>query len=147
MTFVGYFKSGKLFFEPYNQIRLNDFAKKNEGKKFRLEMVKSRVSDEMRGYYFGAIIPFIKSIVGEWGKLSDDQIHEILKKNFNGFVAYNPLTKRNERYGQSVASNDKENTKMMEYVMRIADYVMENYAQNLPDPEEYKVFRDSAQLK
>jgi len=58
----------------------------------------------MRGYMFGAVIPFLKRIVPDWQSLTNDQVHEILKKNFNYFEAFNPVTKRVERYGQSIMS-------------------------------------------
>ena len=119
-----------------------DYCKQHPKATFRLEPSKNPVSDEMRGYYYGAVLPFLRTLVPEWEKLSDDNLHEICKKNFNFFEAWNPITKRKERYGQSIMALDRQNQKAMEYLMRIADWVMENYAMSMPDPEDYKRFRD-----
>lgn len=142
-------KEGGLDFgSEYNRIRFNQYLKDNPGKRVKIEKYENPVSDEMRGYMFGAVIPFLRQISPDtWTGMTDEQIYEILKKNFNYFEAYNPLTKRTERFGQSVMNTSCKNKKAMEFIQRIGDWVEENYNQTLPDPEEYKRFRDSAPTK
>lgn len=135
------------FGSEYNEFRYRDFLKENEGMLVEIKPRSNPVSDEMRGYMFGAVIPFLRQIdPTAWTELSDDQVYEVLKKNFNYFEAFNPLTKRVERYGQSALNKSCKNKKAMEFTMRIADWVMENYGQNLPDPEDYKRWINSAPI-
>jgi hypothetical protein len=119
----------------------------HEGTRLVIEQEKSEVSDAMRGYMFGAVIPFLKRIVPDWQSLTNDQVHEILKKNFNYFEAFNPVTKRVERYGQSIMSKSTDNQAAMEFIQEIEGWVLENYAQHLPDPAKFKAWRDSAPLQ
>ena len=142
-------KNGELDFgSDYNFDRYRKYLRDNDGKKITINNYSNPVSDEMRGYMFGALIPFLRQIDAQtWGGLDSEQIHEVLKKNFNYFEAYNPLTKRLERYGQSVMNVSMKNLKAIEFIERIANWVMENYGQTLPDPEDYKRFRDSAPTK
>lgn len=140
-------KDSNLDFGPAQRAVFKDFLTVNEGRTLIIELEKPRVSDAMRGYMFGAVIPFLRRLVPAWAAISDEQVYEILKKNFNYFEAYNPLTQRNERYGQSVMarSNNKEPAK--EFIQEIEVWVMENYAQHLPDPEKYKKWKDGAPLQ
>lgn len=147
MSFLFKAKKGKMDFgSDYNEARFKDHLKKNEDAVYEIKKRSSRVSDEMRGYYYGALIPFIRSLIPQWQELDEDQIHEALKKNFNYFECFNPVTNRVERYGQSAMSVGQSNPKAMEYVMRIGDWVMENYGQSIPDPEEYKRWRDTSDI-
>lgn len=140
-------EGGMDFGSEYNRARYKDFLKKNPGVALEIKPRANPVSDQMRGYVFGALIPFLRQIdATAWENLNDDQIYEVLKKNFNYFEALNPLTKRKERYGQSVLNKSCKNLKAMEFLMRIGEWVMINYQQTLPDPEDYKRWRDSAPL-
>lgn len=139
-------KEKRLAMTDWQKADFTDYCKAHPGAIFRLEPQANPVSDNMRGYYYGAAMPFLRSLVPQWENIKDDELHEILKKAFNYFEAYNPVTKRNERYGMSVMSSDKQNKKAMEYMERIADWVLENYGQHMPSPEDYKEWRDSAKL-
>ncbi len=131
--------------DGYNRRRFKDFLKKNPGTLIEIKPKANPVSDQMRGYVFGALIPFLRQIDERaWQGMDDEQIYEALKKNFNYFEAINPITKRKERFGQSVLNRSCKNVKAMEFTMRIGEWVMTNYQQTLPDPEEYKRWRDSA---
>lgn len=143
-VWLGKTEGDQINFGEHNARNIKDWCKKHPGAPVRLETAVNPVSQEMRGYYFGALLPFLRVLVPEWGILSNDELHEVLKKAFNFFDAYNPLSKRNERFGQPIMSNDRQNKKAMEYVMRIAEWVETNYQQTMPDPEQYKKFRDSA---
>jgi hypothetical protein len=147
MTFLFKAIKGTMDFgSEYNELRLKDTLKKNEGAVFEIKKRSSRVSDEMRGYYYGALIPFMRSLIPQWQELDEDQIHEALKKNFNYFECFNPVTNRVERYGQSAMAAGQSNQRAMEYIMRISDWVRENYDQTTPDPEEYKRWRDTSDI-
>lgn len=138
---LGKFKKGKFIVHDF----FKDEVRLLEGKDVKLIDITQgeSVSDELRGYYFAAVIPFIKSLnEGQWDHLSPDQIHEILKKDFNFFEAWNPLTNRVERYGQSVAARDRDYKQMLEYLKRIETWLEENYGQSLPDSESYRKFKD-----
>jgi hypothetical protein len=136
--------SGFNFASPAAAMKYHDWKKAHVGERVVIDLDKPPVSDEMRGYMFGAVIPFLKRIVPNWHPLSDDQVYEILKKNFNYFEAWNPLTKRKERYGQSIMSRSCKNEEAMQFIQEVAGWVAENYAMQLPDPERFKAWRDSA---
>lgn len=135
---------GKLNFGEHNAINIRKFGKEHPGTPVRLDTAVNPVSAEMRGYYFGAFLPFLRKLIPEWKDATNDELHEILKTEFNSFEAYNPFSKQKEKFGQSIMSNDRQNKKAMEFIMRIADWVSTNYQQTMPDPELYKKFRDSA---
>ena len=136
------------FISKFAEALFNENLKNNEGQQYRIEKVKTPVSEDLRSYYFGAVIPEIRSTCDEWEKLSSIEIHEIVKKMLFYFETYNPLTKRVERFGRSVmASDDWNNTaKAMHFLEIIQDY-LGGCGHEMPDSEEYKRARDSAPLK
>lgn len=138
---------GRLAMTDYQKADFHDYCKKHPEVIFRLEPSSNPVSDNMRGYYYGAVLPFMRQLIPQWQDLADEELHEILKKAFNFFEAFNPVTKRKERYGMSVMAGDKQNRKAMDYLERIGNWVEENYDQRLPNPEEWKEFRDSVKMK
>lgn len=123
---------------------LSDSQKGN--KKIKIEWAKNPVSDKLRSWYWGAIIPTIKSAIPEWQSLQDDDVHEICKKMFEYFDFYNPLTKRTERCGRSVMGRESNTVRSMAYIEKIQEYFAENYNLTLPSPEEWKEARDSAPM-
>jgi hypothetical protein len=122
--------------------------KENVGKKYKIERVLKTVSDEMRGYYFGAVLPVVKTTCDEWNNLSSEEVHEIIKKMLFYFEAYNPMTKRVERFGRSVMKKDDFNNtqKAMEFIDIIGDYLAQ-CGLSLPDINEWKRIRDSAETR
>jgi hypothetical protein len=136
-------KDGKI---SLDNVLVRQFIRDNEGQDIELRKIRKTVSDELRGYYFGAILPFLKQIEGQWKTISEDQLHEIMKKEFNYFEAWSVKNKRKERYGQPVANGKADSGKMMEFIIRIGDWVRENYGVELPNPEDYKEIRDSGRL-
>lgn len=145
-AWIGKVEGTGINFGDYNTAAMKEWCKKNPGAPVRLETALNPVSQEMRGYYFGPYMSWLRTLVPEWKELKGDELHEVLKKAFNYFEAWNPLTKRNERFGQSVMADDRRNKLAMEYLMRISDWAMENYGQSPPDPETYKKWRDSSPL-
>ena len=136
------------FGSDYNTARYSQFLKEHDGELFGIVPKTAVVTDTMRGYCFGALIPFLKQVSPKsWASLTDDQVYEMLKKNFNYFEAFDPIKGRIERYGQSVMSKNVANQKAKEFISRIDDWVTEEYQQTIPDAEEYKRFvRDNPTL-
>lgn len=122
--------------------------KDNIGANYRIERVLKTVSDELRGYYFGAIIPVVRSTCDQWEDKSGEEVHEIIKKMLFYFEAYNPMTQRVERFGRSVMKKDDFNNtaKAMEFIDVVSDYIVQ-CGREVPNPEEYKRIRDSAGLR
>lgn len=145
MNFIATSKNKVLSFNSDAHVAMfKDWLAKNEGKKIQISIAKNPVSDELRGYYFGCVIPFMKTLCKEWESLSNDELHEVLKKQFCFFEAWNSVTKRSERFGRPVMSSRSNTEKAGEFIENIRLYVSENYAQKLPDPNEYKSFINSA---
>ena len=141
-------KDAQIFFPGIKHaIAWQAWKEGHEGAHIVISEEKLTVSDEMRGYMFGAVIPFLMRLVPDWAKLSNVYVYEILKKNFNYFEAFNPVTKRVERYGQSVMARTSGSEAGMEFIQEIEGWVLENYGQHLPDPEKFKAWRDSAPTK
>ena len=148
MKFLVKIDKGKLSFgSEFNKARFNEFLKDNEGRVLRIAPTTPKVSEQMRGYYFGAVIPLIKQTIPEWKEISSDDLHEILKQEFNYFEVLSPIDKKVKRYGKSIASSDSNSTKMMEYIHRIGDWLETNYNVTLPDAVEFKRYYESAPLK
>lgn len=128
-------------------VEFNSWMAAHEGAVLEISEPKKGVSGSMRGYLFGAVIPFLKRLVPEWEKLSNDEVYEVLKKAFNYFEAYNPVTKRVERYGQSAMASDVGREEGEAFLRDIGEWVTENYGRPLPDVEAYKRWIASAPLK
>lgn len=144
--FLAIIKNGKPeFMSDYNKARFNDWCKENEGQKIQIKRVSSKVSDNRRGWYWAGIIPFVKKLSKNWEFLTDEQLHEVLKTEFNGFTILDK--KGNKRkYPMPVANRDTDTDVFDEYVARIAEWVRTQYNLELPNPEDYKEQRDSAEL-
>lgn len=122
--------------------------KENEGQQYVIEKVKTPVSDSLRAYYFGAVLPVVRTTCEEWKDLTSDELHEIIKKMLFYFETYNPLTKRVERFGRSVMRKDDWNNtrKAMEFLEIVSGYLAD-CGLEMPDSEDYKRERDNAPLR
>lgn len=140
-------KDRTLQFSPYQKADFADYVASHPKTTYRLTPTKKPVSEPLRAFYFGAVIPEIRSTCDEWKNLSGQQIHDIVKKMLFYFETYNPVTKRTERFGRSVMSdNDWNNTsKAMEFLDKVREY-LEGCGHEMPDPEEYKNERDSGRF-
>lgn len=146
-VFLPTIKNKKLDFgSDYGEARWRDFLNTNEGKKLRIEKSRNPVSDELRGYYWSAVLPTAKSAIHEWEKLNDDDVHEILKKLFNYFDFHNPLTKRIERCGRPAMSSDSNSSRAMDFIDKIREWLANEYKIELPTPDEYKIKRDNPEF-
>ncbi len=136
-------EGGKPIFSEYVGPDFREWAKVNEGHQIRIEQVKKPVSENLRGYYFGGVIPVIRSTCEKWEKLSAHQVHERVKKMLFYEEDWNPMTQRIERFGKSVMSDDEWNntTKAMEFLEVITDYLA-GCGLQMPDNESFKNLRD-----
>jgi len=140
--FIAMIKDGQLeFLTSYNKSLFKEFLKNNNGHKVEIKRTSSKVSDNRRGWYFAAIVPFMSQLVTSWTNLSDEQVHEILKTEFNGF-SIKDKNGNNRKYPMPVANRDVDSEQFDYYILRISEWVRNNYAQELPNPEQYKEERD-----
>ncbi len=141
-------KEGRLTTSDYNRADLNDWLKQNQGRQLRLSPVSKPVSRDLRAFYFGAIIPLLRSTCDEWKDLSALQIHEIIKKILFYFEAYNPKTKRTERFGRSVMADSEWNNtkKASQFLEVIQDYLAQSGIE-FPDSQEYVKWLNSSPMK
>jgi hypothetical protein len=138
-------KEGKPKMEEYVRAYFNDWCRENEGKMVRIEPQKNPVSQQLRSYYFGCILPLVRETCDQWKNLNSDEMHEVIKKTFFAFEAWNPLNRRIERFGRSVMSDTEWNNsiKASAFLDVLGDYLIQN-GKEIPDPSEYKAWRDSA---
>ena len=147
-TFIATIKNKTLtWLSPSHGQMFIDFLKRNDGKKVRITLEKNKVSEELRGWYFASIIPTVRSVVPEWKNLTDDEMHNVLKKNFEYFEIFNVINKRVERFARTVMSNESTTERVMAFIDKIREYFRDNYKMELPSPIEFKKRRDSAPLK
>ena len=136
-------EAGKPKMSPYTQADFNDWCKENPGQQIRIEVAKKPVSQEMRGYYFSAVIPVIRSTCDEWKNLSQAEMHDVIKKMFFYFETWNPKTERMERFGRSVMGDSEWNNsaKAMQFLQILEGYLAD-CGLEMPDSAEYKAIRD-----
>lgn len=138
-------KEGKLSTSDYNRASLNDWLKENPGRQLRLTPINKPVSRDLRAFYFGAIIPVLRSTCKEWEDLSAFEIHEIIKKMLFYFEAFNPKTKRTERFGRSVmADTDWNNTKKAMIFLDVVREYLSECGLDFPNAQEYTDWLNSA---
>lgn len=148
MPFKATIKNGILHFDkPSEYGAWEAWKQDHNGAAIVISEPKHGVSDNMRGYMFGAIIPFLKRLVPAWEPLESDQIYEVLKKAFNYFEALNPVTGRVERYGQSIMARDVDKEEAAAFLRDLGEWVRENYGRELPSAAKYLKWVASAPLK
>lgn len=133
-----------MHFEPHVRKLLVDYMNGHvgEGVEVRIRKGKATVSDSLRGYYFGAIIPFIQGIDENFRKCSDETIHSLLKHEFNGMTIMNPITSEKVTIAGHVMSNACSTQDAFIFIEKIRRWVAENYGEDLPDPDMYSRLRD-----
>ncbi len=139
---------GKPSFSEYTGQDFRQWLKDNPGKSFRIEPLKKPVSENLRGYYFGPVLNRVKGTCDEWKHLTNSQLHQIMKKQYNSFDSFNVVTKRIERFGDSVMSDDEWNNseKAINFLEPIRDYLI-SCGLDMPNSEEYKNARDTEVAK
>jgi len=146
-VFIAIARDKKIYFSsPYGEINFRHFLEKYDGRKIEIKLAKNPVSDEMRGFWWGAILPFMRTLDEQWAKLDNDAINEIIKKE-TGISIFNPITKRDEKIAKSITSDASYTLRAMEAIDWVRVYAMENYARDIPDSEEFLRYRNSAPMK
>lgn len=137
-------KKGGIDMSDHNRAHFRQWLKDNPGKPFKFETL-DKVSTNLRGYYFGAVLPLVRSTCAAWENLEAPELHDVLKKMFFYFETYNPKTQRTERFGRSVMSDSEWNNtkKAMQFLEIIQDY-LGNCGIEMPDSAEFKRWKDSA---
>ena len=147
-VWVGRSVDGKPSYTEHVGASFRDWLKENPNAEFRTEPIKKPVSSNLRHYYFGAVIPVIRSTCDEWKDLTGGELHQVIKKLLFYFETFNPIAGRIERFGRSVMADSEWNNtvKAMEFLMVIQGYLTD-CGREMPNSEEYKKWRDSAPLK
>jgi len=121
-----------------------DHLKENDGD--YLEIIprkkKATVSDELRGFYFGAWLPFIKNLDDHLKTYSIDELHSFLKEEFNGTDMYNPISKKETRIVNSIMDNNVKTNEAFMYMEKIRRWVAESRGEEMPNAQEYNLARD-----
>ncbi len=148
-VFLAKIKDGSITFETqYNTARFRQWAKEHPGQQIRIEEVLKPVSEDMRGYYFAAVIPVIRSTCDAWKDLNGEQMHDVMKKMLFYFEAYNPKTGRTERFGRSVMSDSNwNNTRKATAFLEQIEAYLTSCGLEMPSAEEFKHYRDSAPMR
>lgn len=130
-------------FEGHSRAHLHDFLNVRAGKKVRvvIEDYTGNISDEKRGYYFGALVPTFAQACGmDYRNTTElEMAHEMLKREFNGM--YVPQLRGGmAKVGRTIT--EMSNVQFGEYIERICDWMGQNGI-TPPDPEAYKKWRDT----
>jgi len=142
--FLAQIKNKGMQFAPQVRNMFIDHLAENDGD--YLEIIprkkKATVSDELRGYYFGAWLPFIKNIDDHFKTYSIDELHKFLKYEFNGTDMYNPISKKETRIVKSIMESNIKTSEAFMYMEKIRRWVAENYGEEMPNAQEYNLARD-----
>lgn len=126
----------------YDKEQLKKFV--DSGRSLGELVLREHVSSNARGYWFGAVIPFIHKL-GMYPGLAKMELtpelrevyHEVLKKEFNG-IDYEVSPGQWITVGKSICSVDKDYYSAS--FMRLNEYVLENFGMNIPSPDEYRQY-------
>lgn len=142
--FIATIKEKGLHFEPTTRALFMDYLSEHEGDTLEIKPRKSKrtVSNNLRGYYFGCLLSFIKNLDDNFKQYSIDDLHILMKNEFNGFDMYSPISKKEKRIVKDCMKNTVTTDEAFVYIEKIRRWVAESYGLELPDPEEYKVLRD-----
>jgi len=127
------------FGSGYRQAQIREFLKRHEGKEVTLTITEEN-SVRLRRFFEGAVVKYVfyQHMIPEWKNFKD--CREALKLEFNRKYAIGVDGQRKEYAGST-----KEMTKQefREFVDKITTWMMQN-GYEVPDPEEFKRWRDSA---
>lgn len=142
--FIAKIENKGMKFAPQVRAMFIDHLREHEGEYLEItpRKKKSTVSDELRGFYWGAWLPFIKNLDDQFKKYTVEELHEFLKDEFNGIDVYNPISKKETRIVKSIMQNTIETSQAFIYMEKIRRWVAENYGEEMPDAQEFNTFRD-----
>lgn len=146
-------ETNSIVFEPYNRARLIEFVKEAPSEDFRFEITDTSrpKSDELLGYYWGAILPAIichnKNLPYHFLNVKDylkqkkitkdeiDEMHWTLMTEFRPMMVFDlksgrPIKQRGEM-------SKMNNRAAGEYIDEVTEWMSSNGI-GVPDPSEYK---------
>lgn len=128
-------RNGKLDFKQRSNF-LSDVSKFKDGDYIlTIEKRKKKRSVEQNRYYWGVVVPLVKSGLNDTGwRMTTDGTHEYLKNEFNIIEVVN------ERSGEVIktigSSTEMSTSQMMDYFAKITEWAAEYLNVNIPDPNE-----------
>ena len=141
-TYHATVKNGQV--EINNLANFKEWCRLNEGSFIKIITGgRRKVSEALRGYYYGAIIPRLKQLEPQWKDEDEEVVHNLLKMEFNGVDIYSPFQKQKVRVSGTVMSSQATTDQALTFIERIGRWQYENYGEELPDPEQYKYLRDT----
>lgn len=145
MKFIATIKNKGFVFKPLVRKTFIDYLSEHEDDELEIVTRKQKktVSRQLRGFYWTAWLSFIKGLDENFKKYSIDEIHSFLKHEFNGSDVYNPISKKESRIVKSAMSDTVKTQDAFMYMEKIRRWVAENYAQEMPDSQEFKALRDN----
>jgi hypothetical protein len=142
--FIAQIKNKGMVFAPQVRNMFIDHLRENDGDYLEItpRKKKATVSDDLRGFYWGAWLPFIKNLDDHFKTYSIDDLHDFLKYEFNGTDVYNPINKKESRIVKSIMQNKVSTQQAFMYMEKIRRWVAENYGEEMPNAQEYNLARD-----
>lgn len=128
-------KNGKFDLKQRNDF-LSDISKLKDGDYIlTIERQKKKRSLYQNSYYWGVIVPLVKSGLTEQGwRVTTTQVHEDLKKEFNLIEIVN---EKNGEIKRVIGSSTEMSTsQMMDYFAKISQWAAEYLGINIPEPNE-----------
>ena len=142
--FIAQIKNKGMVFAPQVRNMFIDHLAENDGDYLEIKPRKKKttVSDDLRGFYWGAWLPFIKNLDDHFKTYSIDDLHDFLKYEFNGTDVYNPINKKESRIVKSIMQNNVSTQHAFIYMEKIRRWVAENYGEEMPDADQFNRQRD-----
>lgn len=130
-------QQGKIHFA--SELAGRVFFERNEGQNASIE-IDDAPTDNMRRYFEGAVVPavYYQHPFSGWADFKDTR--EALKLEF---LAGYTLDIRGQRSKYARSTTELSKARFTRFLEEIGAWLSENGLQ-VPDPEEYKVWRDSA---
>ncbi|MEK7578145.1 MAG: hypothetical protein AAB456_00270 [Patescibacteria group bacterium] len=147
-------------FEHYNRSRLLDWSRERRGQEVKIELTdKSKPkSEELLGYYYGAVLPAIvahnKNIPFDPLNLDDllkqgritraeiDDLHYALMTEFRPIMFYDLKNQPQKQRGEMKFMDNREAAL---YVNEVTEWMASN-GMTVPDPVKFKEFYNRAPL-
>lgn len=137
MKYFAIAQNGRLNMNEYTKKAFTDFIRENEGMRVEINPLLPE-SQKMRGYFEGAVVPFITFHQERMNHRDHKDLHKVrewLKTEFNGDVVV--LGGKTHRVTKSTKNLLKG------FLERVLDWMVEQgYQTELLNPEDYKRWRD-----
>lgn len=142
MKWNAIFKDGRL--EIQDRQGFVSYMTDSKKKKLAIELADTPPSNNLRGFYFSAVIPQLRQTCDLWQNIEGEVLHEMIKKMFHYEDVFNPITNRVERVGKPTMSCFASSKKAMEFLELVRQYLADCGIE-MANPESFKQERDSAE--